>query len=149
VADAAEDRASNKPRPAEPSERTTRIKLRLGDPTKKQSKQEGPVELSDDDSDVEEVIRQPARATKKDDIPKDTVILTYPWDSTGGVTITHGDMDRLAEGEFLNDTLLEFGLKRIIHRFRDNPATKELADSIYLFNSFFFKKLTQKPPKDP
>jgi Ulp1 family protease len=38
-------------------------------------------------------------------------ILVYPPGQTGAVNITNGDVTRLAPGEFLNDTLIEFGLK--------------------------------------
>ena len=38
-------------------------------------------------------------------------ILVYPPGQIGAVSITNGDLTRLAPGEFLNDTLIEFGLK--------------------------------------
>jgi Ulp1 family protease len=38
-------------------------------------------------------------------------ILVYPPGQTGAVNITNGDLHRLEPGEFLNDTLIEFGLK--------------------------------------
>lgn len=39
-------------------------------------------------------------------------VLVYPiGEPTGVVSITHGDTKRLQDGEFLNDTLIEFGLK--------------------------------------
>jgi Ulp1 family protease len=38
-------------------------------------------------------------------------ILVYPPGQKGAVNITNGDLMRLAPGEFLNDTLVEFGLK--------------------------------------
>ena len=38
-------------------------------------------------------------------------ILVYPPGVAGAVNITNGDLDRLRPGEFLNDTLIEFGLK--------------------------------------
>jgi Ulp1 family protease len=112
-----------------------------------------PINVSDDspdNSDIEEIQQpkpKPVNRPKAALVSKDTVILTYPWSETGGVTITVGDLDRLDEGEFLNDTLLEFGLKRIMARIQEERP--ELAESIYLFNSFFFQKLTQTPPKDP
>lgn len=41
-----------------------------------------------------------------------TSVLVYPVrETTGVVSITHGDTKRLQDGEFLNDTLIEFGLK--------------------------------------
>lgn len=38
-------------------------------------------------------------------------ILVYPHGVPGAVNITNADMGRLDPGEFLNDTLIEFGLK--------------------------------------
>lgn len=35
----------------------------------------------------------------------------YPWTEKGGITITYGDLRRLETDEYLNDTLIEFGLK--------------------------------------
>lgn len=40
-------------------------------------------------------------------------ILTYPQGVPGAVNITNGDLARLKPGEYLNDTLIEFGLKRV------------------------------------
>lgn len=40
-------------------------------------------------------------------------ILVYPFSGTGAVNITKGDLRRLRPGEFLNDTLIEFGLKYV------------------------------------
>jgi hypothetical protein len=41
-------------------------------------------------------------------------ILVYPPDSPGAVNITNADLNRLQPGEFLNDTLIEFGLKSVV-----------------------------------
>lgn len=86
-------------------------------------------------------------------------ILVYPPQGTGAVNITNGDVARLNPGEFLNDTLIEFGLKSVfilnsVLFFADTCArlwlaelhdTKpELADQIHLFSSFFYKKLSTK-----
>ena len=38
-------------------------------------------------------------------------VLVYPPNETGSVTITRGDMQRLEPDEFLNDTLVEYGMK--------------------------------------
>jgi hypothetical protein len=40
-----------------------------------------------------------------------TSILVYPLSGTGAVNINKSDLNRLQPGEFLNDTLIEFGLK--------------------------------------
>ena len=42
-------------------------------------------------------------------------ILVYPQGVPGAVNITNGDLARLKPGEYLNDTLIEFGLKRVYY----------------------------------
>ncbi|KAK1236152.1 hypothetical protein PQX77_000603 [Marasmius sp. AFHP31] len=70
------------------------------------------------------------------------VILCYPPATTGAVNITNGDLSRLQPGEYLNDTLIEFGLKLWHKELEQNSP--ELAEQIYIFNSFFYKKLNKK-----
>jgi len=41
-------------------------------------------------------------------------ILVYPPDGPGAVNITNADLKRLRPDEFLNDTLIEFGLKSVV-----------------------------------
>lgn len=40
-------------------------------------------------------------------------ILVYPPNGPGAVHVTNGDLMRLEPGEFLNDTLIELGLKYV------------------------------------
>ncbi|KAF9534465.1 hypothetical protein CPB83DRAFT_742404, partial [Crepidotus variabilis] len=69
-------------------------------------------------------------------------ILSYPQGQPGAVNVTAGDLNRLEPGEFLNDTLIEFGLKYWLHQLEImNPA---LASQVHVFNSFFYKKFNQK-----
>ncbi|KAF7298896.1 ULP-PROTEASE domain-containing protein [Mycena indigotica] len=72
----------------------------------------------------------------------DEVILVYPPGQTGAVNITNGDMERLRPNEFLNDTLIEFGLKLWLHQLEKENA--ELAQQIHVFSSFFYKKLNKR-----
>ncbi|KAG9323069.1 hypothetical protein KVV02_004621 [Mortierella alpina] len=59
------------------------------------------------------------------------------------IAIQVEDMSRLHEGEFLNDTLIEFGLKYVYSNLEaTNP---ELAEQTYIFNSFFYQRLLTKP----
>ncbi|KAF9013421.1 hypothetical protein BDQ17DRAFT_1271073 [Cyathus striatus] len=76
----------------------------------------------------------------------DEVILVYPQGVPGAVNITNADLGRLQPGEFLNDTLIEFGLK-YWHRELEisNP---ELAKDIHVFSSFFYKKLNKKKTEE-
>jgi len=59
----------------------------------------------------------------------------------------HSDLKRLKPEEYLNDTLIEFGLKLWLNDLRGkDPA---LADQIHVFSSFFYKKLNnRKNPED-
>ncbi|EJD35482.1 hypothetical protein AURDEDRAFT_75247 [Auricularia subglabra TFB-10046 SS5] len=69
-------------------------------------------------------------------------ILVFPRGGPGALNISLGDLRRLTPGEFLNDTIIEFGLKYWLSYLRGmNP---EVADSIHVFSSFFYKKLNQK-----
>ncbi|KAG8920183.1 hypothetical protein FRC00_010371 [Tulasnella sp. 408] len=65
------------------------------------------------------------------------LLFSYP-----PVNITRGDFGRLEPDEFLNDTLIEFGLKLWQNDLKEkNP---QLADDIWVFNSFFYKKLSNR-----
>ena len=76
------------------------------------------------------------------------------------MNVTRGDLERLQPGKYLNDTLIEFGLKCVLtllidRRLLMTPTRRlwlndlrdhdpELADQIHLFSSFFYKKLAIK-----
>ncbi|KAK9764120.1 hypothetical protein K7432_008646 [Basidiobolus ranarum] len=66
----------------------------------------------------------------------------YPFDRINALAVTSDDVYRLSEGEFLNDTLVEFYM-RYIH----NDLSKknlQLSEKIHFFNPFFYHRLTQK-----
>nr|XP_019008581.1 uncharacterized protein I206_06258 [Kwoniella pini CBS 10737]OCF47362.1 hypothetical protein I206_06258 [Kwoniella pini CBS 10737] len=74
--------------------------------------------------------------------------LLFPYPTTGRaeVTITVGDAQRIETGEFLNDTLLEFGLRKML-----DELNVEIQSTIHLFNSFFYERLadrSKRPEKD-
>ncbi|EGN98435.1 hypothetical protein SERLA73DRAFT_56480, partial [Serpula lacrymans var. lacrymans S7.3] len=69
-------------------------------------------------------------------------ILMYPPSGTGALNIMKTDLNRLQPGEFLNDTLIEFGLKLWLNELRIKDP--EFADQIHVFSSFFYKKLNRK-----
>jgi Ulp1 family protease len=92
-------------------------------------------------------------------------ILVYPPSGTGAINITQGDLNRLEDGEYLNDTLIEFGLKWVSY-FISCPHAQtltaclsrlwlneiraknpDLADQIHVFSSFFYKKLKNNTKK--
>ncbi|CDO70841.1 hypothetical protein BN946_scf184801.g34 [Trametes cinnabarina] len=90
------------------------------------------------------VTRQSAHATRKSNTPEnlDELVLVYPPSGTGAVNITRGDLRRLDNGQYLNDTLIEFGLKLWLDNLRSEQP--ELAEQVHVFNSFFYKKLNSK-----
>ncbi|KAH0832102.1 hypothetical protein J3R83DRAFT_13011 [Lanmaoa asiatica] len=72
----------------------------------------------------------------------DEVVLMYPPTGTGALSIMQSDLRRLQPEEYLNDTLIEFGLKLWLNDLRGkNPM---LADQIHVFSSFFYKKLNNR-----
>ncbi|KAG2009837.1 sentrin-specific protease, variant 2 [Coprinopsis cinerea AmutBmut pab1-1] len=84
--------------------------------------------------------RQAAASRAQED--PDEVVLVYPFSAPGAVNITNADLARLEPGEFLNDTLIEFGLKLWLQRLQEtDPA---LAEQVHVFSSFFYKKLNKK-----
>ncbi|KAF9548324.1 hypothetical protein EC957_006820 [Mortierella hygrophila] len=62
---------------------------------------------------------------------------------TRSIAVHIEDLARLFESDFLNDILIEFGLKYIYEGLeKRNP---ELAKRTYIFNSFFYQRLIDKP----
>lgn len=75
----------------------------------------------------------------------DALKLRFPFEGPGSVSIFDSDCDRLLEGEFLNDTIVEFGLKYHLNRLKEQNA--QLHDSLYCYNSFFYRQLHQGKKK--
>ena len=68
-------------------------------------------------------------------------ILRYPTSGPFAVTLLQCDLERLKEGEYLNDTMIEFGLRYLLERIkRNNPL---LVQQIHVFNTFFYHKITE------
>ncbi|KAH6911437.1 hypothetical protein BKA70DRAFT_1267653 [Coprinopsis sp. MPI-PUGE-AT-0042] len=66
-------------------------------------------------------------------------ILMYPFGGPGSISLTRPDCQRLQPGEYLNDNVIEFGIKRWSAQFQQiNPT---LAAKTHVFSTFFFKKL--------
>lgn len=77
--------------------------------------------------------RRPQPASSEGDI------LRYPYHESSIVLLAR-DFERLFDGELLNDTIIEFGLKLMHDEIRNRDP--DLADSIYIFNTFFYKLLS-------
>ncbi|KDQ21060.1 hypothetical protein BOTBODRAFT_100243, partial [Botryobasidium botryosum FD-172 SS1] len=69
-------------------------------------------------------------------------VLTYPPNEKGSINIHVSELNRLEPGEYLNDTLIEFGLKHWLNSLKENNP--ELAEDVHVFSSFFYKKLLTK-----
>ncbi|KAJ2782371.1 hypothetical protein H4R18_002304 [Coemansia javaensis] len=71
-----------------------------------------------------------------------TLRFKYPRGATKPIAVTGSDISRLYRGEFLNDTILEFYIRYIREGLRaSNPA---LHSQCFFFNTFFFRKLSQR-----
>ncbi|KAI8999401.1 hypothetical protein BC832DRAFT_207770 [Gaertneriomyces semiglobifer] len=88
----------------------------------------------------------PRRSKMKSNKGADThELFRYPLEGKSAVTVRQEDYDRLDEGQFLNDVIIEFYLKYVIQEIMD-PA---LRDRVHIFNSFFYERLTQKDANTP
>lgn len=94
------------------------------------------------DASVELGTRTPRRSARHQPTSDDSKpILRYPPSGRYAVTLLSSDVRRLDEDEYLNDTVIEFGLRYFLEQIRVRDA--RLADQIHLFNSFFFQKVTE------
>ncbi|KAG0177547.1 hypothetical protein DFQ29_004705 [Apophysomyces sp. BC1021] len=71
----------------------------------------------------------------------DTPYVSYPFSGKGAISVTKQDMLRLNEGEFLNDTIIDFYLQWFADELE--KTSPEVAKNTHIFNSFFYKRLTQ------
>lgn len=65
--------------------------------------------------------------------------LTYPLVGKKKTTVEFSDLERLDEGELLNDSLISFQLRFLEHNLEERRP--ELAKRVYFFNTFFFATL--------
>ncbi|KAH9925567.1 uncharacterized protein B0H18DRAFT_1119406 [Fomitopsis serialis] len=72
----------------------------------------------------------------------DELILVYPPAGAGAINVNKSDLKRLDDGCYLNDTLIEFGLKLWLADLKDKNPT--FAEQVHVFSSFFYKKLNVK-----
>ncbi|KAI9722997.1 MAG: hypothetical protein M1812_001446 [Candelaria pacifica] len=70
--------------------------------------------------------------------------LIYPAQGPKRATVEFRDLDRLDEGQFLNDNLISFYLRFLEHHLEQNNP--EIAKKIYFFNTYFYASLS-KPAK--
>lgn len=139
---ASEDEPATPPRAVE-SRAASRTSRRPTTPIEIASPPGNVVEVAEaGPSNLRRSTRRSAAAAQAPQVDPDEVILVYPHGVPGAVNITNADMGRLDPGEFLNDTLIEFGLKLWLRELEDTDP--ELAKQIHVFSSFFYKKLNKK-----
>ncbi|KAL8950221.1 MAG: hypothetical protein Q9222_003728 [Ikaeria aurantiellina] len=66
--------------------------------------------------------------------------LVYPREGKKRTTIEWGDLERLDEGEFLNDNIIAFYLRYL--EMQAEQADPTIARKVYMFNTFFYERLT-------
>ncbi|XP_075870757.1 uncharacterized protein LOC142880662 isoform X2 [Nelusetta ayraudi] len=57
----------------------------------------------------------------------------------GGITVTAEDLQCLDSGQYLNDVIIDFYLKYLLHK-----APAAIAERTHIFSSFFYKQLTRR-----
>jgi hypothetical protein len=122
---------------------TTRSRASRSEPVKPKPKEIQRVDLVGDDNDGGR--RKSARLSGN--LPPATNneyfglirLFKYPPDTKFSLSVREHDLYRLNEGEFLNDTVIEFYL-RYLQQQKDYPHT-------YFFNTFFYSQLTRKGGK--
>ncbi|KAI4287192.1 MAG: hypothetical protein L6R35_003551 [Caloplaca aegaea] len=71
--------------------------------------------------------------------------LVYPKVGKKRTTVEWSDMERLDEGEFLNDNLVAFYLRYLEHQAEQSDPS--LSRKVYVFNTFFYERLTDTKPR--
>jgi Ulp1 family protease len=70
--------------------------------------------------------------------------VVYPPVGKKRTTVEFSDLERLDDGEFLNDNLIEFYLKFLVERERGEHNLKD--DQVYFFSTHFYSALTATAP---
>jgi Ulp1 family protease len=69
----------------------------------------------------------------------------FPEDKpVGHVVVTALDLRSLEDTEFVNDTIIDYYYKVVQQRYAIWKASGDTVANLHFFNSFFFKKLTEK-----
>ncbi|KAL9596492.1 MAG: hypothetical protein Q9219_005753 [cf. Caloplaca sp. 3 TL-2023] len=70
--------------------------------------------------------------------------LIYPKEGKKRTTVEWDDLERLDEGEFLNDNLIAFYLRYLEIEAEKRDAS--MTNKVYMFNTFFYERLTSAKP---
>ena len=73
------------------------------------------------------------------------VLFSYPFVGINCITIIVDDMNRLDEGQFLNDSIIDFYLRYILIEDRSLKAIEKT----FVYSSFFYRKLTTTLTSQP
>lgn len=88
--------------------------------------------------------RPPKASTFAEDVKNfGTADMHHVFQDGKSTDISLADFKRLDDGEYLNDTLINFFLKLMMEKW----ATQEFASETYIFNTFFFERLMQRDEK--
>jgi len=144
--DVAESVACREPRESEPK---AEVAVTNGGASAQIAKQEDPVKIvqptristrlrKNTSSSQTAIADEPpiVKYSKANHIPKWDAPLVYPFSGTNRTTVNFEDLERLDDGELLNDNLINFCL---IHSMSQHP---DLAKKVHIFNTYFFSSLT-------
>ncbi|KAK3679638.1 hypothetical protein LTR78_000013 [Recurvomyces mirabilis] len=84
----------------------------------------------------------PERWTQTHGLPPWQKPVEYPVKGVRRVTVDVKDLEWLDEGQFLNDNIISFGLRKI-----EEEMKPEHRDQVHFFNSFFYTSLSTKNGK--
>ncbi|XP_071956317.1 uncharacterized protein [Antedon mediterranea] len=63
-----------------------------------------------------------------------------PNESKGRISVTSEDLSCLEDGEFINDVIIDFYLKYLLHE----VLSEEVRERTHIFSSFFYKRLSKR-----
>lgn len=96
-------------------------------------------ELSSKPEDLEKRMVEQSDTQKLEPWPEPII---YPSTGTNRTTVEFEDIFRLEDGEFLNDNIISFYLRYLYEYSGQNK------DKVYIFNTYFFSRLTSGVKKD-
>ncbi len=70
-----------------------------------------------------------------------TLLFRYPFGTTDAVAITNGDLACLPEGVYLNDSIIDFDLKRTLAAANERWMASGLSHRVHIYSSFFYSRL--------
>ncbi|KAI8906996.1 hypothetical protein DFJ77DRAFT_185818 [Powellomyces hirtus] len=87
----------------------------------------------------EELDTPNTKSQAKPKFPPHQELFRYPMEGKNAVSVRQEDYDRLDDGEFLNDVVIEFMLKHLIL-----GSPEKLQEQVHHFNTFFYEQLSFK-----